>query len=139
MAAFITQVPKILIIMVEFNNNPHHQMVQMRTWLSSRGPIYGQMFDDTPISFESPYIELHILYQFPEINFFFQMMNLCFKISFHNDLRSLIFGVSKSLWKPVSFLHSSSRWCFLYFFSLLQFDEFFLFFSEVAWEDPLST
>ena len=85
--AFIMLHPKISIIMEEFN--PLHQMDPSRTmiWSSnSNGPRYGQMFDE-------------------KVGIKYSMMICALKSAFTMISDRNIFRVSKSLWKPVSYMH----------------------------------
>ena len=100
--AFIMQHPKISIIMVESSNPSNPSSPQRQTdptkrtseaSLVSGPPPYGQMFDDC--------------FRFRLINksFFFSMMIALLKSAFTMISDRNFSWISKSLWKPVSYMH----------------------------------
>ena len=96
--AFIMQHLKISIIMVEFSNpsSPQRQTDPTKrtseAWLVS-GPPYGQMFDD--------YFRFRLINK----SFFFSMMIALLKSAFTMISDRNFSWISKSLWKPVSYMH----------------------------------
>lgn len=96
--AFIMQHPKISIIMVESSkpSSPQRQTDPTKrtseAWLVS-GPPYGQMFDD--------YFRFRLINK----SFFFSMMIALLKSAFTMISDRNFSWISKSLWKPVSYMH----------------------------------
>lgn len=96
--AFIMQHPKISIIMVESSNHSNPQRQTDPTKRTSEaslvsGPPYGQMFDD--------YFRFRLINK----SFFFSMMIALLKSAFTMISDRNFSWISKSLWKPVSYMH----------------------------------